>query len=380
MSLEQALALGRKRHEAGCLEEAATIYRQIVGKLTDHADAWHLLGVTALQQGRYAEAVEHIEKAVSARPGFVRAINNLGVAHKALGELEKAEAVLGQALEADPDTVDTLFNLGTVLQAAGKIPQAANAYRKVIALEPESVDALCALASVLPAIGDPEGAVEICRKALTIDHTFANAYLHLANALKALGQKKAAIRALRDGVSKQPDFAEAWLSLADVLRDSLRLPEALQAYRRGIALRPDLVEAVDSVGPTGRVGCAHKFHLIDKEWCLPPFDPAQVWLLPIDPLIQTARTRQPQEIPFTEICFPRSIASLARYEACDTRYPGIVLANAANPCDRKYRLVDGNHRIQKLLALGQNGGRFHVFTLDEVHGLVREYSHYIYES
>ena len=37
-----------------------------------------------------------------------------------------------------------------------------------------------------------------------------------------------------------------------------------------------------------------------------------------------------------------------RYDKCDISYPGIVCKDAPNPYGKKYRLIDGNHRMAKM--------------------------------
>ena len=78
-TLDQAV----KQHQAGKLREAEQLYRQILQTEPRHADALHFLGVIALQVGRHDLAVEHIRKALQARPRFPAAQCNLGAALQA---------------------------------------------------------------------------------------------------------------------------------------------------------------------------------------------------------------------------------------------------------------------------------------------------------
>ena len=48
------------------------------------------------------------------------------------------------------------------------------------------------------------------------------------------------------------------------------------------------------------------------------------------------------------------------YHKCDPSYPGIVAYNAPNPYDNKYRMLDGRHRIMKLLDQGHTKGSYYV--------------------
>ena len=56
----------------------------------------------------------------------------------------------------------------------------------------------------------------------------------------------------------------------------------------------------------------------------------------------------------------------SRYISCDTKYPPIIAYNAPNPFNNKYRMIDGRHRIQKLLFNGLTESLFYVFDFDEL--------------
>ena len=56
----------------------------------------------------------------------------------------------------------------------------------------------------------------------------------------------------------------------------------------------------------------------------------------------------------------------SRYINCDTKYPPIIAYNAPNPFNNKYRMIDGRHRIQKLLLNGLTESLFYVFDFDEL--------------
>ena len=55
-----------------------------------------------------------------------------------------------------------------------------------------------------------------------------------------------------------------------------------------------------------------------------------------------------------------------RYTTCDINIPGIVSSNAPNPYGKKYRMIDGKHRIRKRLNNGRTNGLFFVFTYEEI--------------
>ena len=63
-TIPEALAIAIQHHQAGRLQAAEQIYRQILAVEPNHADALHLLGVIASQAGKHEVAVEYIGRAI----------------------------------------------------------------------------------------------------------------------------------------------------------------------------------------------------------------------------------------------------------------------------------------------------------------------------
>ena len=53
-----------------------------------------------------------------------------------------------------------------------------------------------------------------------------------------------------------------------------------------------------------------------------------------------------------------------RYVNCDPSIPGILIKDGPNPFDLPYRMVDGKHRIERLIARGETESLFNVITYD----------------
>lgn len=55
-----------------------------------------------------------------------------------------------------------------------------------------------------------------------------------------------------------------------------------------------------------------------------------------------------------------------RYLECNIKYPCIVLNNAVNPHNKKYRLIDGKHRMAKMRKRGITSSEFYVLELNNL--------------
>ena len=61
--------------------------------------------------------------------------------------------------------------------------------------------------------------------------------------------------------------------------------------------------------------------------------------------------RVPQRLPLVELCFKVGRLRLEKFRAAQPeRYPCIAVATTDNPAGRRYRIVDGKHRIHRTVA------------------------------
>jgi len=60
------------------------------------------------------------------------------------------------------------------------------------------------------------------------------------------------------------------------------------------------------------------------------------------------------------------------YLKCDPSIPGIIAYNCPNPYDNKYRMLDGRHRIMRLLFEGKTESKFYVFDFNKIKQFIRD--------
>jgi protein O-GlcNAc transferase len=90
--IQVALQNAVRHHQAGRLNEAEQIYRQILAVDANHADSLHLLGMIAYRNGRDDLAVEMIRGAIAIDGGQAPYHSNLGTVRQAQGKLDEAAA------------------------------------------------------------------------------------------------------------------------------------------------------------------------------------------------------------------------------------------------------------------------------------------------
>ncbi|MCI0400693.1 MAG: tetratricopeptide repeat protein [Gammaproteobacteria bacterium] len=250
--------------QAGNLNEAEAIYREIIARQPHHADTLNNLGLLAHQRGAQDKAGEYLTKALALNASNPLYVNNLGLVRKAQRKVEEAEACHRKAIALWPDYPEAHYNLGVALQDQGRLDEAANAYREATRLKPTYPKAYYNLATVQVEQDRLEDAVASYMEALSLDPRMAEAHNNLANVLRRLGNLKEAEKYLWRSIELKPDYANAYYNLGLVLRALENTDGALECFREAVRLSGgDLPAARVNLGSAlllqGHIGEAEKW-------------------------------------------------------------------------------------------------------------------------
>lgn len=166
--------------DAGDEEGARRLYREAVTARPDYAEAWNNLGLSHHRAGALEEAEAAFRAATAARPALVPAWINLATVRELRGDLSEARACLDIALSHDPGSLPALHNLGTLLRSAGLPKQAEVLFRRLLAGDPGNAQARFSLALCLQAqarIGEAREALQALCEADPRSAQFRQAYL-----------------------------------------------------------------------------------------------------------------------------------------------------------------------------------------------------------
>ena len=188
-SIGEALAIAVRHHQAGRLEAAEQIYRQILAVDANHVDALHLLGVVAHQTGKHEAAVEYIQRAIRFNGGAAVCHNNLGRRTLPCAEYRKRPASYRRALSCKPAMPRPTATWATPSGNRESWTTAVASYRRAVKLKPDFAEAHLE-PGALQAQGKLDEAVACYRRALKLKPDFAKAHNNLGNALQATGQAR----------------------------------------------------------------------------------------------------------------------------------------------------------------------------------------------
>jgi protein O-GlcNAc transferase len=247
-TIQEALAIAVSHHQAGRLQQAEQIYRQILQADPHAPDALHLLGVVANQTGHHAAAVDLIRSAIAISPHTATYHNNLGLAYRALKRPAEAIACYQSALHERPDYAEASFNLGITLRDQGNLSEAIACYRQAIQFGPDFVDAHNSLGVALKEAGQLDEAAACYRRALELKPDFAEVHYNLGSVLNEAGKTDEAIACYQTALRLKPNYAEAHCNLGLVLAGRRDFNGAMACYLRAIRLRPEMVEAHNNLG------------------------------------------------------------------------------------------------------------------------------------
>lgn len=237
--LDRALAL----HQSGRVGEAAKLYEAVLAGDAAHPAANHLMGLVHLQQGRAAEAADHIARAVRSKPENSQYQANLGVALNAAGRSAEAVDALQRATTIDPEFAEAYSNLGMALRGLGRLEDAITAYRRAVRLRPKEAGFHFNLANTLRDAGYLFEAESAYRRAILQRPKYAAAQNGLAAALDHQGRTAEALSIADGALRENPLSAELTLRRARLLYRQGHIEDAVAGFDRSIQLNPGFGEA-----------------------------------------------------------------------------------------------------------------------------------------
>lgn len=235
-------------HEQGQLQEAKTLYCELLEANPNHTEALHLLGVLSHQIGLHDLADELIGAAIRQDGTPARYHNNLGAVKAALDQPGEAESCFREALRLDPRYAEAYCNLGLALRQQGRPADAEKAFRDALRCNPAYADAHEHLAGILNARGLHAEAIAEFEETLRLDPARAQARAGLGLALHAVGRVADALDRYNEALQWCASDPEVHNNRGAALWDQDSPAEAIAAYREALRLDPRRPRAHNNLG------------------------------------------------------------------------------------------------------------------------------------
>ena len=225
--------------QSGRLAEATELYRNILTRSPEDAEATHFLGICLTQSGRRDEGLPLLERSLGLAPQNAMYRQNYGLMLAEAGEIAAAAAQFERLVKADPANATAHNYLGMARQRLGAFDDAIRSYREALRLKPADAAAANNLGYCLLERGDIEGAIGCLRRSLAADAQNPMAHNNLGNALRARGDLPGAVESYHRAIALAPGLPNAHHNLALVLRDLDERYAALEAARSAVHCAPD---------------------------------------------------------------------------------------------------------------------------------------------
>ncbi|BAY07963.1 tetratricopeptide repeat protein [Calothrix sp. NIES-2098] len=216
--IAEIFQLAVQHQRANRFAEAENLYRQILEKQPEHAEALYGLGMLAQQMGQLQTAEQCLSTATQVQPDSVKIWFSLGNLHQAQGQLTAAEVAYQCAIALRPDAVPIYNNLGYTLEQQGKFDEAVACYQKALEIQPNCVEAEANLGNTLYA-----------QKKLSVEQQLYYSVLNrrLGMSRQKVGDLKTALAYYRQAIALHPDLADTNYNL-----DEGNLEEAIADYQK----------------------------------------------------------------------------------------------------------------------------------------------------
>jgi protein O-GlcNAc transferase len=248
MTIDEIFQKAIKYHQAGDLQQAENIYKEILIAEPNNFYALHYLGILNYQLKNYEFAIDYIKKALQINPTVADAYYNLGNIYKDCGQLDEAIINFQKSLELNPNNSDAYNNEGIIYKYDKKLDEAMSCFQKAIQLNPNNAIAHYNLGVIFQERKQFDNAVSCFQKVLLINPNIFAVYYNLGNIFQEQKQFDDAILNYQKAIELNPDLADLYYNFGTALQKKRRLDDAIANYQKAIELDPNSIDAYCNLG------------------------------------------------------------------------------------------------------------------------------------
>lgn len=209
------------------------VIRGATGSDRETAEMYYALSLKAHGRKHYEEAAHLLRAAITIRPDWALAHNNLGITLYSDRKIEEAKESFLTAISLAPRWSRPYNDLAIVYRRTGKLTEAKELAEMAKALEPNSVDVLNNYGNLLVRLDDFEGARRQYEEAAALDPSHAWPQYNLACLHAIQGDRALALKHLEEALRLHPEFLEDALTDKDLtsIREDPEFQAILARYQ-----------------------------------------------------------------------------------------------------------------------------------------------------
>jgi tetratricopeptide (TPR) repeat protein len=224
--------------------QASALLEQSVRTDPGEAYGYNALGISYLEQARYAEAIPAFRDAARRAPNWTYPLLGLALAYQEMGDNNNAIRTFQLAMKVGPQYGFLPYDLGILYQRMNRRRDAESNYRKAMELMPDSAMPLNALGALKAIEGKKSEAERFYREALAKEPNRVETKHNLAVLLATIrNRQQEAIDLWRENLQANPDYLASRISLAELLAQRGDHAGAIEQYRAVVNEKPEFVGA-----------------------------------------------------------------------------------------------------------------------------------------
>ena len=200
-------------------------------------------GMQAVRQGKYQQAIQNLQRAVTVQPDYAKAHAALGTLYLQLGNFPASEKALTLALNINPDLLQAEANLAVLYTKTERLDHAVQIYQNLLQRHPESLQARLGIASAYQQAERFPEAIEAYLESLKRSPNLAAAMTNLASCYEATENEAQAIHYYKAALVLEPNLPMANGNLGAIYQERGELDAALPLLEKAIRQNPQFTEA-----------------------------------------------------------------------------------------------------------------------------------------
>lgn len=244
--IDQALKEAIDLHNRNQLDDAKSLYQKIIQHDKGNSDAYHLLSLINLVEGKLDDAKKNIVKAIDLQPNIAVYHSNYGNILYHCNDLEFAIQEHKRSLKLDKKNFQSFYGLGVIYSHLKNYQKAEDNYKKAISLDNNSSVAHNNLANLYNQI-NPNKAENHYLKVLELTPNDPMPYINISNYYLKNTKYKKCVKTLEEAISRKLKSKELLNNLGIAYLATKDNEKSKSMFEEALKIDPNYKPAMDNL-------------------------------------------------------------------------------------------------------------------------------------